>query len=66
VYFFNDECELVDDDQYDIFTLATQVERRQPAIYRSGRIGKDSAAYSPYSPESSKSRNRKAGVFLNS
>jgi hypothetical protein len=26
--FFNDECDLVDDDQYDLFTLAIDVERR--------------------------------------
>lgn len=25
--FFNDECDLVDDDQFDLFTLSTQVER---------------------------------------
>ena len=27
--FFNDECDLVDDDQFDLFTLSTQVERRR-------------------------------------
>ena len=27
--FFNDECDLVDDEQYDLFTLSTVVERRQ-------------------------------------
>jgi hypothetical protein len=26
--FFNDECDLVDDDQFDLFTLSTQLERR--------------------------------------
>ena len=29
MFFFNDECDLVDDDQYDFFTLATPVERRR-------------------------------------
>ncbi len=28
MFFFNDECDLIDDDQYDLFTLATEVERR--------------------------------------
>jgi hypothetical protein len=27
--FFNDECDLVDDDQFDLFTLSTQIERRR-------------------------------------
>lgn len=40
MFFFNDECELLDDDRYDLFTLTTQIERlhrnrgareRQPA-----------------------------------
>lgn len=66
MYFFNDECDFMDDDQYDFFTLAIQVERRQPAMYRSRRIGKDSAPYCPCSSESSKSRNRKPGAFSSS
>ena len=28
MFFFNDECDLIDDDQYDLFTLETEVERR--------------------------------------
>lgn len=34
MFFFNDECDLVDDDQYDFFTLATQVERRRRFVDR--------------------------------
>jgi hypothetical protein len=49
VFFFNDECDLIDDDQYDFFTLATPVERRRPSIDRAcGRqtekIGSGSAS----------------------
>jgi hypothetical protein len=29
--FFNDECDLVDDDRYDLFTLTTQIERLHPS-----------------------------------
>jgi len=29
--FFNDECDLADDDQYDLFTLTSQIERRTPS-----------------------------------
>ena len=29
MFFFNDECDFRDDDQYDFFTLATEVERRR-------------------------------------
>jgi len=25
--FYNDECDLVDDDRYDLFTLTTQIQR---------------------------------------
>jgi hypothetical protein len=32
MFFFNDECDFRDDDQYDFFTLATQIERRQPPV----------------------------------
>ncbi len=28
MFFFHDECDFVDDDQYDFFTLAIQIERR--------------------------------------
>ena len=31
MFFFNDECDFRDDDQYDFFTLATQIERHRPA-----------------------------------
>ena len=34
MFFFNDECDLVDDDQYDLFTLATEVERRCDRSHR--------------------------------
>jgi hypothetical protein len=40
VFFFNDECDIRDDDQYDFFTLATQVERRRP---RADRLPSDRA-----------------------
>jgi len=30
--FFNDEFDLVDDDQFDLFTLSTQIERRSKHI----------------------------------
>ena len=26
--FFNDECDFVDDDQYDLFTLGSEMQRR--------------------------------------
>ncbi len=29
MFFFNDECDLADDDCYDFFTLTTDVERRR-------------------------------------
>lgn len=32
MFFFNDECDFRDDDQYDFFTLATQIERRGPSV----------------------------------
>ena len=28
MFFFNDECDFVDEDQYDLFTLSTEIERR--------------------------------------
>jgi len=36
VFFFNDECDLADDDQYDLFTLATEVARRSGPLYSPG------------------------------
>lgn len=39
MFFFNDECDLADDDQYDLFTLATEVERRCGRFHR--RAGDD-------------------------
>src|SRR5579862_5587529 len=30
MYFFNDECDFVDDDQYDIFTLTSEIQRHEP------------------------------------
>lgn len=35
MYFFNDECDFVDDDQYDLFTQGSEIERRQPRRLRS-------------------------------
>jgi len=32
--FYNDECDLVDDDQYDLFTLTTQIQRHTNAFRR--------------------------------
>lgn len=32
MFFFNDECDFRDDDQYDFFTLATQIERHSPSV----------------------------------
>ena len=34
MFFFNDECDFHDDDQYDLFTLATEIERRYPGDSR--------------------------------
>jgi hypothetical protein len=39
MFFFNDECDLADDDQSDLFTLATEVERRCGRLHR--RAGDD-------------------------
>ena len=36
MFFFNDECDLADDDQYDLFTLATEVARRSGPLYSPG------------------------------
>lgn len=32
MFFFHDECDLVDDDQYDLFTLTTHIERQSRAF----------------------------------
>ncbi|MFZ0793749.1 MAG: hypothetical protein WAM65_08265 [Candidatus Korobacteraceae bacterium] len=39
MFFFNDECDLIDDDQYDLFTLATDVERRSNRFLHRGPGG---------------------------
>jgi hypothetical protein len=36
--FFNDECDLVDDEQYDLFTLSTVVERRQSNLPKAPKL----------------------------
>jgi hypothetical protein len=33
MFFFNDECDLADDDRYDFFTLTTDMERRRGRSY---------------------------------
>ena len=40
MFFFNDECDLIDDDQYDLFTLATEIERRRASTHRCSRARK--------------------------
>lgn len=39
MFFFNDECDIRDDDQYDFFTLSIQVERRWQLV-RSSSSGR--------------------------
>ncbi|MGA2369302.1 MAG: hypothetical protein ACLPPV_04320 [Candidatus Korobacteraceae bacterium] len=34
MFFFNDECDFTDDDQYDLFTLESEVERRWRRSHR--------------------------------
>ncbi|HKD84893.1 MAG TPA: hypothetical protein VKB58_09115 [Terriglobales bacterium] len=34
MFFFHDECDLIDDDQYDLFTLTTHIERKSGAVSR--------------------------------
>lgn len=53
MFFFNDECDFRDDDQYDFFTLATQVERRQPSVRVSfgGRTEKIPLGAAPGPPQ---------------
>jgi hypothetical protein len=34
MFFFNDECDFRDDEQYDWFTLTTQIERQMPSYDR--------------------------------
>jgi hypothetical protein len=29
MFYFNDECDLIDEDRYDFFTLTADVERRR-------------------------------------
>jgi hypothetical protein len=31
MFFFHDECDLIDEDQYDLFTLTTHIERKSGA-----------------------------------
>jgi len=36
MFFFNDEFDLHDEDQYDLFTLATHIQRRSQPGQKSG------------------------------
>jgi hypothetical protein len=38
MFFFHDECDFVDDDQYDFFTLAIQIERRHNRSHEHKRV----------------------------
>jgi hypothetical protein len=47
MFFFNDECDLADDDRYDFFTLTTDVERRRGRSHRtaSTQVKRQEAAH---------------------
>lgn len=40
MFFFHDECDLIDDDQYDLFTLTTHIERKSEAASGKRRSSK--------------------------
>jgi hypothetical protein len=54
MFFFNDECDLNDEDQYDFFTLATVVQHRLGSLpqFRS-RLRRDSVTPAKQQPRSS-------------
>jgi hypothetical protein len=44
MFFFHDECDLIDDDQYDLFTLTTHIERKSGAASRQRRKSRPARA----------------------
>ena len=55
MFFFHDECDFVDDDQYDFFTLTLHIERRR------NRLPKHNQACRRAAPVESDSRDRLQG-----